>query len=257
MIINSFINAVICGSESFNEEIKKKFLEININAVFLKTINIVTLDVQNSAIFDTEYDYIVITSKNSVTSLNEILIKENKTLKTKKIICIGKKTKEVFKDYFRDFNIDELKLNSSTGILHYFLEKDLENKKILIPGSKLSNLWYVDRLKLNGAEVHFVPIYDNLLPDKEDIIKTLNDLGKNNINLFIFNSPSAFNNLVDVLEITNPMQYFDNIKIAAIGGVTKNAIEEKGVKVDIVPENYNYEELIKRIKQFYYSMEHL
>ncbi len=251
----SFINAVICGSESFNEEIKNKFLEINFNVVFLKTINIITLDVENPSVFDEFFDYTVFTSKNSVTSLNEILLKENKTLMTKKIVCIGKKTKEVCKNYFTSFDIDEPKLNSSSGILNYFLERDLDNKKILIPGSKISNLWYVERLKLNGADVIFVPIYDNILPNKEELNKSLSEIDKSNINLFIFNSPSAFNNFMEVLEINNISQYFENIKIAAIGVVTKNAIEEKGLKVDIVPENYNYEELIKSIKQYYYSTE--
>jgi len=244
------LNAVICGSEDKNEELTEQFLAIGINVIFLKTINIVPLKIDDLSIFDKTFDYTVLTSKNSVTSLFEILNANNLKLNTKKVVCIGKKTKEVCENY-GDFAIDVPPQNSSSGIFNYFLNKVLMDKEIFIPSSKISNLWYVERLKKNGAKVHLIPVYDNIPTNREELTEVFENIYNKKIDLFIFTSPSAFTNLLEIEKITNIKSYFENKKIAAIGKVTKSAIEDLGLKVDIVPENFNFNDLIKSIENFY------
>lgn len=253
---NSFIklNAVICGSEESNDELKKQFNQIGIGIYFLKTISILPLPIADISILDKEYDYTIFTSKHSVTCFFDLLKKNNKQLVTKKVICIGKKTKEVCLTY-GDFNIDVPIQNSSSGIFTYFLNKYLIDKLILIPGSKISNLWYVDRLKTNGADVKFIPVYDNIATKRDELLEVLEQINKSKIDLFIFTSPSAFNNLVEIERINDINKYFNDKIIAAIGDVTKKGIEEKGLKVDIVPENFNFNDLIKSIEKFYLKTE--
>ncbi len=250
----SLVNAVICGSEDKNDELNEQFRNIGINVIFLKTISIVSLKIDDLSVFSKTFDYTILTSKNSVTSLFEILESNNIKLNSKKIVCIGKKTKEICQKY-GDFTIDVPTQNSSSGVFTYFLNKFLIDKEILIPGSKISNLWYIERLKTNGAAVHFVPIYDNVPTNREELIEVFKKINNNSIDLFIFTSPSAFSNLIEIEKIFDPNKYFANKKIAAIGEVTKKAIEGSGLKVDIVPENFNFNDLIKSINNFYYSTE--
>jgi uroporphyrinogen-III synthase len=251
---DNIINAVICGSEDKNDELSEQFKDIGINAIFLKTIDIVPLTIEDLSIFDKTFDYTILTSKNSVTCLFDILEHNNLKLNSKKLVCIGKKTKETCEKY-GNFVIDIPTQNSSAGIFNYFLNKNLNETEILIPGSKISNLWYVERLKANGANVYFIPVYDNRATKREDIEKVIEAIKNKIIKLYIFTSPSAFNNLIEIESISNLHEYFKHKKIAAIGKVTKEAIEQQGIRVDIVPENFNFNELIKSINNYYCSME--
>ena len=87
---NSFIklNAVICGSEESNDELKKQFNQIGIGIYFLKTISILPLPIADISILDKEYDYTIFTSKHSVTCFFDLLKKNDKQLVTKKVICM-------------------------------------------------------------------------------------------------------------------------------------------------------------------------
>ncbi|HPN38256.1 MAG TPA: uroporphyrinogen-III synthase [Melioribacteraceae bacterium] len=248
------LNAVICGSEDKNDELIKQFNNIGINIILLKTINIVPIEIEDLSLFDKTFDYTIFTSKNSVISLFNLLESKKLKLNSKKVVCIGKKTKEVCNNY-GDFNIDVPSQNSSSGVFAYFLNKFLIDKEILIPGSKISNQWYIERLKQNGANVHFIPVYDNVATKKEELEEVFNKITDSIINLFVFTSPSAFNNLIEIENLTDVVKYFNGKKIAAIGDVTKKSLEDRGLKVDIVPENFNFNDLLISINRYYNSKE--
>ena len=68
--------------------------------------------------------------------------------------------------------------------------------------------------------------------------------------LFIFTSPSTFENFLKILKINNPVQYFNGYDIAAIGPTTKTAIENRNVHVNILPGEYTIDGLAKAIIDF-------
>jgi uroporphyrinogen-III synthase len=96
-----------------------------------------------------------------------------------------------------------------------------------------------------------VPVYNVSIPSGESIKVNLQQLQSSGVDLFIFTSPSTFENFLQIAGIKNPYQYFLNYDVAAIGPTTKDAIEAKKVKVTILPDEYTINGLIKKIVEYY------
>ena len=80
---------------------------------------------------------------------------------------------------------------------------------------------------------------------------SLQQLDSSRIDLFIFTSPSTFENFLQIADIKNPFQYFGRFDVAAIGPTTKEAIEAKKVKVKIMPDEFTINGLINKIVDYY------
>lgn len=76
------------------------------------------------------------------------------------------------------------------------------------------------------------------------LILTLTDL-------FIFTSPSTFENFIQIMDLNNPVNYFKKFDIAAIGPTTRSAIESKKVKVNIIPDEFTIDGLVKKVIEYY------
>lgn len=246
---------VITRSEEQSEDSIKKFESLGATVIPFPTIKIRPIETFN--MFDNyaaqlnSFDYIVFTSENAVEYSVNRLKKIGIDLPDKiTVVCVGKKTA----DKCSEFNIKvDIVPNdfSAKGLLNYFGKIDLTKKKFFIPSSSIAREELKTGLIELGAEVIKTPIYDVGLPDKSEIEENKNLLQKNKPDLFIFTSPSTYNNFLDILKIENAQNYFGDYTIAAIGPTTAEAIENSGVKVDIVPNNFTMDDLIESIVNYY------
>jgi uroporphyrinogen-III synthase len=108
-----------------------------------------------------------------------------------------------------------------------------------------------EELEYNKATVEMVPVYDNVLPDYEDVRDYLEYLDKNKPDVFIFTSPSNFTNYLELLKIENIKEYFEGSVIASIGTTTRNVIEQRGVKVEIVPEKFDVLSTVNELVDYF------
>ena len=106
-------------------------------------------------------------------------------------------------------------------------------------------------LKELGAIIKSVPVYNVAIPSGDNLKQSLQQLDSSHIDLFIFTSPSTFENFLQIANIKNPFQYFSRYNIAAIGPTTKDAIEAKKVKVKILPDEFTINGLTKKIVEYY------
>ena len=147
----------------------------------------------------------------------------------------------------KNIDVDLIPPISSSESINQLLSENLVNEKsILIPGSKLSNSNLYNLLEAKGAMVDFIAVYENNIPN---IVKPA--IQKDIIDLVIFTSPSTFYNFISIFEIDNLQKYFTDRTIAAIGSVTKESIESKNLEVQIVPKEYNLVSLTKEIENYY------
>ncbi len=196
------------------------------------------------------YDYIVFTSINAVKYFLHHYINDfSKLSSTTKIVAIGKKTSSLLLE--NGIDVDLIPTNSSSESLNKLLTEKLVSKKsILIPGSRLSKADLFNSLEMKGAMVDFVVVYENTIP-KNIESDTFDDLVNTEIDLFVFTSPSSFYNFVSLFNIANVESFFANKIIAAIGHVTKSAIEKEKINVNIIPSEYNLNSLATEIKNYY------
>jgi uroporphyrinogen-III synthase len=122
---------------------------------------------------------------------------------------------------------------------------------IFIPRSAIGREELPNNLAEMGAVIKSIPVYNVAIPSDEFIAPFIANLKKSNPDLYIFTSPSTFENFLQILKITDPSNYFEKSGIAAIGPTTKSAIEIKKLTVNILPEEYTIEGLAKAIVNYY------
>jgi len=199
-------------------------------------------------------DFIIFTSAHAVKMFSkrcgELNIKID--FEKKKIVAIGNKTSSVCKDLDIPVHIIPDKF-SADGVIEKLSEFNLRDKFVFIPRSAIGREELPRGLKDLGAIIKPVPVYKVSLPTKEHIAENLEMLKNSKPDLFIFTSPSTFENFLQILNIVNPAEYFKGYDVAAIGPTTKTSIENSRVMVNIMPDEYTINGLIKKITGYYKS----
>lgn len=203
-------------------------------------------------IISTDFDYIIFTSANAVKMFSKRIkqLDLNFDFSAVTIVAVGKKTSSACIDSGIKTDIVPAGF-SAEGVILELKKIDLTGKTIFIPRSALAGNEIVNGLSEYGAIVKAAVAYDVRLPSKEAMIENLNLIKNKKIDLIIFTSPSTFYNYTAIVGIENAADYFSDIKVAAIGKTTKNAIESNGVVVSIVPEVQTMDGLFNAITEYY------
>lgn len=137
----------------------------------------------------------------------------------------------------------------SEGVVESLKETDLRGKAVVVPRSSKASGYLTSELKKLGANVLEVPTYECALPtDRSKASALINDLLKGKIDVVTFTSPSAALNLFKIAGRRVPAEALKEClrktAVAAIGPVTKRALEKLGVKVDVMPKEYTIEAMV-------------
>jgi uroporphyrinogen-III synthase/AcrR family transcriptional regulator len=199
-------------------------------------------------------DFIIFTSAHSAEMFrmrcDELKIDFN--FKNKKVVAIGNKTSLICSRLEIPVNIVP-SLFSTDGVIDVLSKFDMKDRVVFIPRSAIGREELPRGLKDLGAIIKSVPAYNVSLPTKEHLEDKLEMLNNIKPDLFIFTSPSTFENFLLILNIINPSEYFRSYDVAAIGPTTRAAIENRRVKVNIMPDEYTIDGLIKKIISWYNS----
>ena len=222
--------------------------------IYFPTIKIVpnidTQEVIDTASSFNKFDYVVFTSTNAVEVFHEIIQKYNLDLSNKKIATVGKST---------DKKCAELNLKVdlvpeefiARGLIKKFSKIEIAGKHILIPGSALSSDELSNNLTKLGAVVSKLVTYDVEENNKENLADELDSINSNKPDVFIFTSPSSFDNFCKIINIDNVTDYFERTVICAIGTTTENAIRQSGLNVNIVPEVFSLNGVSEAVIKFF------
>jgi len=197
-------------------------------------------------------DFIIFTSVHAVKMFNircdelNIKLNYNKT----KVVSVGNKTSSVCRKNNIPVHIVPKKF-SAEGVVDELSKYNLKNKFVFIPRSAIGREELPRGLKDLGAVIKSVPVYNVSLPTNENIKPYIEELKKIQPDLFIFTSPSTFENFLQIEKVSTPVNYFSKFDVAAIGPATRLSIEKKKVTVNIMPDEYTVDGLINKIVEFY------
>jgi uroporphyrinogen-III synthase len=232
------------------------FSELGADVIVFPTLEIVppnSWDNFDEAILSShKIDFIVFTSAHAVTMFSKRCIELNKQydFETVKVVAVGNKTKSVCEE--NDIRVDIVpKKFSGEGVVEELSKYDLKDKIVFIPRSAIGREGLPKGLEELGAKIITVPIYNVSLPSKESIKQNIDQLNSSKPDVFIFTSPSTFENFLIIMNINNPVSYFKNYDVAAIGPTTKSAIENNRVKVSIMPDEFTIKGLANKMVEFY------
>jgi len=197
-------------------------------------------------------DFIIFTSVHAVQMFSKrcqeigAIINYNRI----KVVAVGNKTSSYCHKNNISVNIVPDKF-SAEGVIELLSKYNLKNKVVFIPRSAIGREELPLGLKDLGAIIKSVPVYNVAIPSGENVRASLQQLDSTKVDLFIFTSPSTFENFLQIADVKNPFQYFSRFNVAAIGPTTKEAIESKKVKVNILPDEFTINGLTKKIVEYY------
>lgn len=169
------------------------------------------------------FHYVIFTSKYAVKYFTENAMKfgyDNRWFAGKQIISIGETTTKAL----RKTGIipdEQMTVESSTGIISWFNEYNIRNKKVLIPRSNKGLDYLPEELSKLGLEVQIMHAYKNAMP--KNVYK--HDLEK--IDGIIFTSPSTVDNYFRIYE-----DIPEHIKIISRGEQTTKRLHELRFELD-------------------------
>lgn len=190
-----------------------------------------------------KYEYLIFTSVNGVSSFIQAIREKRfdlRKLNNIKIATIGSKTAEALSKIFlyTDIIPDEYTSQSMADKL----KKYVKGKNVALLTSDIGGDILTKNLK-GYAHIEKVIAYKNE-PNYEIKDKLLKELHKG-IDIAVFTSTSTFNYMHKI--IGDEINLLKRCKIAAIGPITKKAVEDKDFKVSIIPDNYTTQKLVEEI----------
>ena len=232
------------------------FSELGANVIIFPTLEIVppnNWDAFDELILSNKkIDFIVFTSAHAVTMFIKRCNEINKQIDFRiiKVVAVGTKTKSVCEE--NNIKVDIVpKKFSGEGVVEELSKHDLKNKIVFIPRSAIGRDDLPKGLEEQGAKIISVPVYNVSLPSKESLQNNIEKLNSVKPDVFIFTSPSTFENFLIIMNISNPVSFFKNYDVAAIGPTTKAAIEKNKIKVSIMPDEYTIKGLANKMIEFY------
>ncbi len=209
-----------------------------------------------------EVDYVILMSTNGVKYLFEAAdtLKQNSRLKEGLaktfMIAVGPRTAESLKEQCVRVDLVPMKY-SSEGLIECLHEKELAGKKIRIPRTSNATPTLTDKLRELGADVEEIYVYESGLPGDEQLkTKFLEDLSNGKIDAIVFGSGLSAKNIFKMLSEKSSMETLRslvNTKVTtvAIGPTTAEALRKMAIKVDVIPNDYLFEEALTALEQFW------
>lgn len=195
------------------------------------------------------YNWIIFTSNVTVETFFTFF--KNQYVKLPRIAVIGKRTSDVLikKGYQVDFVPKEF---VAEGFVSEFMPHVHEGMKVLIPKGNLARDYIGESLTKAGALVDEIIVYETYLPEESK--NQLNEAITNNqIDILTFTSPSTVEHFMKVINENDLHRYINDCLISCIGPVTKERIESVGLRVDVSPESYTVEDMLKGIVRYLQS----
>lgn len=202
-----------------------------------------------------QFEYVIFTSQNSVDwFLKRLeLFEKIDELKSKKIIAIGSKTESKIIELGFDVFYKPQKFNSQT-LAEELINKIGKGEKVLLPQSEIGKDFLEQSLSDAGIYVERFPVYNVDVPELEDVLDQIKKINEKEIDIFVFTSPSTFDNFLKLMRINSPLEYFKNKTIAVIGPTTREHIKKYGINVQIEPNKSTMAELVNQIIIFFQKM---
>lgn len=202
------------------------------------------------------YNWIVFTSANGVRYFLKRffeLDRDIRELKGLKVCAIGTKTAAEIKRYGIKVDLvpDEFR---AEGLIDAFfkdvsnpqdISKPLDGLRIILPRAGVAREVFPEKIRSLGGYIDTPVTYRAVRPDMHG--KRLKRfLKEGRVTMATFTSAATFKNFLDIMG-EDAIELLRGVKIAVIGPVTAEAIEKKGLKVDIMPKKATIEAMVDEI----------
>lgn len=198
------------------------------------------------------YDWMLFTSGNAVEIFFDRLFQSGndiRSLHAVKIAAIGKPSAERLQKYYLKADFIPETFTSEDLVAGMTKRFFLSEKRILFPGSTLSNPQIAESLEKTGANVDMISVYETTIAQVDEKrvneLKALIEQGK--IDWITFTSSSTVDNFVEIVGRDFIAEHQTKIPTASIGPVTTKTLEHYGLHAHMTAKEHTFEGLVNSI----------
>ncbi|RMG70661.1 MAG: uroporphyrinogen-III C-methyltransferase [Nitrospirae bacterium] len=198
------------------------------------------------------YHWIVFTSQNGVSWFFHRYFElgnDIRDLKGLKVCAVGERTAESLKQ--RGIRVDLVpeKFRAEGLVEAFGGAESVKGLRILLPRAEVAREVFPEKMRALGAQVDVVTTYRAVKPSSH-ARRLKRFLSEGKITVATFTSGANFKNFCEMIG-DDVMELLKGVIIAVIGPVTKKAVEEKGLKVHIMPERATMDALVEAIISYF------
>jgi uroporphyrinogen III methyltransferase/synthase len=127
----------------------------------------------------------------------------------------------------------------------------LSNKRILFPGSNISNPEIPERLRQAGAAVDVIAVYETRMAqvEPETIADFTQRIDRQSIDWITFTSSSTVENFVSIVGQEFLERYRETLPVASIGPVTTETLKKHGLPPSVSAAEHSFAGLVQALIQ--------
>lgn len=201
-----------------------------------------------------QYDWIVFTSPNGVTSFFEAFYQhyqDARSLGAARIAAIGPGTEKKIREY--RFSVDLIPPEFvAESLLEELKKVDVENLRILLPRASGARAFLATALEDLGAIVDDVPVY-HTVPELEDQSGGLQRFCEEGADMITFTSGSSAQHFQALLKIREK-EFPKHCHTASIGPVTSGVMKELGIPVSVEASQHDIPGLVESIVRHFRAL---
>ncbi len=198
------------------------------------------------------YDWAIFTSVNGVKYFFERLTKLGKDLRELKgvrICAIGPRTAEAIEEL--NIRVDLTPpVFRAEAIIDALGRRGIKGKKFILPRALVAREILPETIRKLGGKIDVLPTYRTVRPRKKAAEMKEKMFG-GEIDVTTFTSSSTVTNFMSSFRKNEVERINENTRIACIGPITAKTAEKKGLRVDIMPEDYTIPALAEAIEDYF------
>lgn len=189
------------------------------------------------------YDWLILTSQNTVRALQPNLKKIPARLQ---IAAVGKATAEAARRAGWKA-VTPQREDGAEGLIEFFEDKTLQEKRILYPRSQIGMQNLVAALLAQGARVDVIEAYQTKLSSVSG--RELQGVLEKGVEGILFYSPSAVSGFFRKVDKKNPI--LKKIALIPLGKTTAFVLRNEGFRPAFVPSRPDEDSFSSEIKKFF------
>ena len=195
------------------------------------------------------YSWIIFTSTNGVRFFIERLNHLNQqveVLNQLKVAAVGEKTAQYLIEM--GVKVDLIpKDYRAEGLIEAFTTVGIESQRILIIKPEKSRELLREALINLRAQVDEIAVYKNVAVEIDTSL-----INGSYADVITFTSPSTVRNFINAFGLDKIRNWIaSGCRVAALGTITKSALDEFELTTDILPDKFTIGHLVAEIKNFY------
>ncbi len=198
------------------------------------------------------YDWAIFTSVNGVKFFFERLTKLGKDLRELKglrICAIGPRTAEAIEAL--NIRVDLTpSVYRAEAIIDALGRRGIKGKRFILPRALKAREILPETIRKLGGTIDVLPAYRTVRPRK-NAAEMREKVFAGEIDVLTFTSSSTVTNFMRFFKKNEAKVINQNSRIACIGPITAATAEKKGLRVDIMPEDYTIPALARAIEEYF------